>query len=96
MTRPLVVDGRAVTVRVAVVDGDTGESRDLGRVLHEVTAVELFEHLPERDTDDDSVIVVELWEENEWVRWLRDEREIEREIADVLLDGHLDELLASA
>lgn len=84
---------RFVSCRLAVVDVE-GSSRDLGRIVHEVPAVDLFERLPERDTDgDEEYLVVELWEEDERMRWLRDEREVERELADVLIDGRLDELL---
>lgn len=95
MTRPLIVAGRALTCRVALVDED-GTSRPLGLVEHEVTAVDLFESLPELDTDDDEILVVELWEESERVRWLRDEREVEASIANVLLDGRLEEILGEA
>lgn len=83
------------TCRVATYD-ESGEARDLGRVVHEVPAPALFDALPERFTDDEVVLVVELWEETERLRWLRDEREVEAELADVLLDGRLEELLGSA
>lgn len=81
-----------LTVRLAYVDPDL-EDHDLGRISHEVRPRDLWESLPDRDTDADEYLIVTLWEEDERRRVLRDEREVEWRIADALVEGRLEELL---
>lgn len=86
---------RVATLRLVLVrDQDEElEFRDLGRVTHEVEPLDLWGQLPDRDTDDDEFLVLELWSEDERFRWLLDEREVDRSIAVALTEGRLDELI---
>ena len=84
------------TLRLAVwfdLDGpDGGQSRDLGRVSHEVPARDLVEYVAagyEPDPAADVVFMLEVWEEGAISRVVREVQEIPRELADVLLDGRL-------
>lgn len=67
---------------------------DLHRVTHEAPPAEWFEALEDVDVEPgESWFTVELWLESAAARWLRDSRIVTREIADALVEGHLDRLL---
>lgn len=82
-----------LTLRLAYVDPDL-EDHDLGRITHEVRPADVWHSLPDLDTDADEYLIVTLWEEDERRRILRDEREVEWRIADALVEGQLEDLLA--
>lgn len=88
-----------LSVRLAVVveeEAERVEVVDLGRVHHEVRPAELWARVESLEEEDGSPYLVQAWEEDERIRVLRDEREVDRVIAEALTEGRLDQLIADA
>lgn len=96
-----------LTLRIGVaLDWDEDAVTVGPRIVHEVDARTLFDHvravldrLPEHDLDALDVpprFELTLWRETERRRWPVDVLAIERDLADVLLDGRLDHHLGQA
>lgn len=86
-----------LTLRIGVTLVDGEEDHELGpRIVHEVPARTLFDHVADLEAIEGDAFPrfeLTLWDETELERWPLDVVAIPREIADVLLDGELDDHL---
>lgn len=80
---------------VEIREGEVVDLVDFGRVTHEAPPAEWFEALEDVDVGE-AWFTVELWIESAKWRWLLDSRVVERDVADALLEGELDDRLRVA
>lgn len=92
-------DGNLVTLRVAITRAEGDPDSPVGpRIVHEVAPEDLLDFVAETEQIDGDTFPrfeLGLWIENEAWRWPLDVIAIPRDLADVLLEGRLDEYLTA-